>query len=394
VQGIAPQKADLWNWRSLAAAIACISIVGVGIGLGIPLLSVLMAKGGLSPTLIGLNTAAGGLAAMLVSPFAARIAARFGVVRTLLAAVAVTELTFLCFYLIDAFWVWYPLRAIMSAAMTFVFILSEYWINAVAPSRRRGLVLGIYATVLSIGFASGPALFSWTGSEGFLPFGAGMAIIALGFLPLFLERNNSPDFDVPDVSEALPFSRHLISVPTATAAVLVFGSVETGSFSLLPIYGTETGYSEGDAALLLTMVGLGNVLLQIPIGIASDRVGDRRHLLLACALVGLAGIVALPFLITNWYAASAILFLWGGVISGLYTVGLAHLGSRYSGHELASANAAFVLCYGIGMTLGPQLTGIGMDFARPHGFAWTLSAFFVFYIAVALWRLTGFGRRT
>lgn len=393
---IAASAAEIWNWRSLAAAISCISIVGVGIGLGVPLLSVLMAKGGLSPTLIGLNTATGGLAAMLLSPFATRIAARFGVVQTLTLSVIITEIAFLGFYLIDVFWVWYPLRALMTAAMTMVFILSEYWINAVAPPSRRGLVLGIYATVLSIGFAAGPAVFSWTGSEGFLPFGAGMTIIAFGFLPLMLAWHESPDFETArdGAGENTAFSRYLFMVPTATAAVLVFGAVETGSFSLMPVYGTRAGYSEGEAALLITMVGLGNVLLQIPIGIVSDMVRDRRHLLLTCGLIGLAGILALPFVIDNWYVAAAILFVWGGVISGLYTVGLTHLGSRLTGRDLASANAAFVLCYGVGMTVGPQFVGLGMDAMPPHGFAWTLSLFFAFYLAVVLWRLAADARRT
>ena len=35
------------------------------------------------------------------------------------------------------------------------------------------------------------------------------------------------------------------------------------------------------------MIGLGNVLMQIPIGMLSDRVRDRRYLLLGCATVGL-----------------------------------------------------------------------------------------------------------
>ena len=83
-------------------------------------------------------------------------------------------------------------------------------------------------------------------------------------------------------------------MPTATAAVLVFGAVETGGFALFPVYGNRIGYSEADAALLLSMIGLGNVILQIPIGFLSDRIGDRRILLIACAIVGLAGMLALP----------------------------------------------------------------------------------------------------
>src|SRR3712207_8916676 len=42
------------------------------------------------------------------------------------------------------------------------------------------------------------------------------------------------------------------------------------------------------AGFLVSIVALGNVLFQIPIGMASDRT-DRRRLLLAIALVALAG---------------------------------------------------------------------------------------------------------
>ena len=82
-----------------------------------------------------------------------------------------------------------------------------------------------------------------------------------------------------------------------------------------------------------------------------------------------------------------LLFIWGGVVAGLYTVGLAHLGSKLSGRDLASANAAFVLCYGIGMLAGPQAIGIGMDLLGNQGFAWTLAVFFALYVALAGFRL-------
>ena len=61
--------------------------------------------------------------------------------------------------------------------------------------------------------------------------------------------------------EASSFLSYIWLVPTATAAVLVFGAVETGGFALFPVYGNRIGYSEADAALLLTMIGLGNVML-------------------------------------------------------------------------------------------------------------------------------------
>ena len=373
------------RWLSIAAAIASISVVGIAIGLGIPLLSVILETRGYSATMIGLNTAVAGIASIAAAPLATPLAMRFGVVWTILAMIVVGAFAFLGFYFASLFWMWFPLRAILHVALTVLFILSEFWISVSAPPHRRGFVLGIYATVLSLGFAFGPWLYAQMGSTGFLPFGVAFGLVMLAAIPVLAAAGQSPKIHAGDGPSG--FLRYIWLVPTATAAVLVFGAVETGGFALFPVYGNRIGYSEADAALLLTMIGLGNVLLQIPIGMISDRVSDRRYLLLACAIVGLAGTIFMPFFAQNWHLMAALLFVWGGVVAAMYTIGLAHLGSQLSGHELASANAAFVLCYGVGMVLGPQAIGIGMDAFGPSGFGWALGLFFGAYIALVGVRL-------
>jgi hypothetical protein len=45
--------------------------------------------------------------------------------------------------------------------------------------------------------------------------------------------------------------RYVFLVPTATAAVFVFGAVESGGLSLFPIYANRTGFTESQGALLL-----------------------------------------------------------------------------------------------------------------------------------------------
>lgn len=374
------------RWLSIGAAIASISVVGIAIGLGVPLLSVILESRGHSATMIGANTAVAGIASIVAAPFATPLASRLGVVGTMLIMILLGGLAFVGFYFAPSFWLWFPLRAILHFALTVLFILSEFWISTSAPPHRRGLVLGLYATVLSLGFAFGPWLFSQIGSAGFLPFGTAFGLVVVAALPVLAAWRESPDIRGPSHS-ARAFTRYIWMVPMATGAVLVFGAVETGGFALFPVYGSRIGYSEGDAALLLTAVGLGNVLMQIPLGLVSDRMRDRRYLLAACATIGLGGTIILPWVSHSWHASALVLFLWGGVVAGLYTIGLAHLGSRLSGRDLASANAAFVLCYGIGMLIGPQAIGIGMDVFGPHGFAWSLALFFALYLALAAMRI-------
>lgn len=380
------------RWLSIVAAIASISVVGIAIGLGIPLLSVILESRGHSASMIGLNTAVAGMASIAAAPLAIPLAVRLGVVPTMAMMIVAGALAFIGFYFAPAFWMWFPLRVVLHVALTVLFILSEFWISVSAPPQRRGLVLGLYATVLSLGFALGPWLFSQIGSKGFLPFGITFTVTSLALIPVIAAWRQSPAIKRSD-RESRSFISYIWLVPTATAAVLVFGAVETGGFALFPVYGARIGFSESEAALLLSMIGLGNVAMQIPLGMISDRIRDRRYLLLACAATGLAGMLALPHLTGNWYLLAVLLFFWGGVVAALYTIGLAHLGSRLSGHELASANAAFVFCYGLGMVLGPQAIGIGMDLLGDQGFAWSLAIFFAAYVVLALNRLAVSRRR-
>ncbi|CDN53565.1 Putative MFS-type transporter YfkF [Neorhizobium galegae bv. officinalis bv. officinalis str. HAMBI 1141] len=372
------------HWPSLIAAISAISAVGIAIGLGLPLLSIILEKRGISSTLIGLNAAMAGVASMVAAPITTKIAHDCGVARTMMFAVLIAAISAIGFYYADAFWMWFPLRFTFHGATTTLFILSEFWINEAAPPRRRGLVLGIYATVLAIGFAIGPLLFSALGSDGVLPFLVGAAIIMLAIIPIFIARHESP---VLDTKPDRHFFHYIFLVPTATAAVFAFGAVSAGGLSLFPIYAIRSALTEAQAALLLTVMGIGNMAFQIPLGLYSDKLRDRRPLLTAMAVLGVAGSLALPFLIQNWIMMAVVLFFWGGCVSGLYTVGLAHLGSRLSGADLAAANAAFIFCYAVGTVAGPQGIGAAIDIAGNDGFAWALAGFFGFYVLVSICRM-------
>ncbi|KQT60439.1 MULTISPECIES: MFS transporter [unclassified Aureimonas] len=368
------------DWIAAGAAIASISAVGIALGLGLPLLSVILEERGISPTMIGFNSAVAGVASLVAAPLVTPIARHIGVRTTMVLSILAAAASALGFYFFVPFWTWFPLRLVFHFSITALFILSEFWINAAAPPTRRGLILGIYATFLSLGFAAGPWIFSQIGSEGFLPFGIGAGVILASLVPLLLAWNREP---LIGERQAGSFWRYLFAVPTATAAVLVFGAVESGGFALFPIFGEMARFSQADAAQLLTAIGLGNVLLQIPIGLYSDRVKDRRVLLLAFAAIGLVGSLCLPFLTENWWMMAGVLFIWGGCVAGLYTVGLAHLGAQLAGAELASANAAFIFCYAVGMLIGPQVIGSSLDLFGADGFSFALAFFFIGYVLLA-----------
>ncbi len=382
--GTTPGDVEEIHWPSLVAAISSISAVGIAIGLGLPLLSIILEKRGFPSTLIGLNTAMAGVAAMAAAPITTKLAHKYGVAPTMIWAVVISAISALGFYYAQDFWMWFPLRFAFHGATTTLFILSEFWINAASPPSKRGFVLGIYATVLSLGFAGGPLLFSILGSEGVLPFAVGAGAVLLAAIPIYIARYESP---VLEEKPELHFMRYVFLVPTATAAVFIFGAVEAGGLALFPIYAVRASFTESQAALLLTVMGIGNVIFQIPVGLLSDRMKDKRPLLAAMAFMGLIGSLMLPVLVHSWILMATVLLFWGGCVAGLYTVGLSHLGSRLTGSDLAAANAAFVFCYAVGTVAGPQVIGAAIDVAGNNGFAWAIAGFFGLYALLSSIRL-------
>lgn len=371
------------SWRAVAAATTSMTAVGVSISLGMPLLSLVLEARGVSTAMIGLNSAVGGIASLVVPLAIPMAVSLIGTARVAIAALAVMAATFPLFYLATDFWLWFPLRFLFYAAATAAFAVGEFWINALAPGGKRGLAIGVYATTLSLGLAAGPAILSLIGPDGALPFVIGAAIFLVGLIPMLLARGHGPSGLERPRRNVLAF---VLVAPAAIFAVLAFGAVESAAMALLPLYGLALGYSERDAALLVSALALGNVVTQIPIGLLADRV-DRRLLLLAFALTGVAGALLMPVAGSDLTALLALLLVWGGVTGGLYTVGLVHLGARFTGTELAAANSAFVMMYAAGMLVGPASIGLGLDLWPPEGFALTTAFFFAAYAVLAAVRL-------
>ena len=373
---------SLWSAGLMAPIVASFTF-GIGLSLALPLLALILAERGVSPSLIGLNSAVAGAASIAATPLAVPLARRLGTANGIAVSIGVAALSLLAFFVIEPLWAWFVIRVFFHGALAMIFVLSEYWISAAAPDGRRGLAMGIYGAALSIGFAAGPTMLGIVGTEGFLPFALGAAVLAATAVPILTAHRWQPRFEAHGRSRILGL---IAAAPLAMFASFTFGAVESGAISLLPVYGIAQGYDVATAALMVTAVALGNVVSQVPIGLLADRL-DRRRLLFACALVGAAGAALMPFASADPWLLAALLFVWGGVVSGLYPIGLTQLSGRYTGINLVSANAAFVMMYATGVLVGPAAMGIGLDLWRPHGLAVVIGLFLAVYAAAVVVRI-------
>ncbi|WP_298427075.1 MFS transporter [Rhodoblastus sp.] len=365
--------------KQLAAAISCISIVGIGLSLVIPLLALRLEAAGFPARANGLHIAMTGAATLIGAPLTPVLARLLGVRVLLFAAIALGVAALMGFAFVPDYRLWLGIRSLFGLSLTIIFVVSEFWISAAAPPARRGMVLGLYATVLALGFAIGPALLSLTGAQGPLPFFVASALIAAAAVPVALA---GADATVKMEGNAWPRLGAIFSAaPVALAASLLYGAVETGLNGLLPVFGLRAGFPQGWATFQLSIIALGNVVFPVPIGLVADRVKKIR-LLGFFAIFGFIGALALPAFVTDSTTYAAALFIWGGIIGGLYPVGLAILAEKFHGAQLASANAAYIMMYSLGMIGGPPALGLGLDLASPRGLFDALAVMFLAYLVL------------
>ena len=367
--------------RTVSGAILVSTIVGTALSLSIALISVRLDEAGYSARAIGLNTAAGGVATLAVGPFIPAAARRLGVARLLLAALLGGGAALALFTVTKSYGAWLALRFVVGAAVTVMFVLSEFWITSATPAHRRGLAIGAYATTLSGGFAVGPLILARTGTAGDLPFLVAAVLFAGSALPLALNARGAPRLEERSRRSLWFFLR---AAPAATLAALLHGAIEVAGLSLLPVYGLRAGATVAQGALFTSLFIAGNTALQLPIGVIADR-HDRRRFLVVLALAGLVGAVALALIGIHPIALFApLLLLWGGLVGALYPVGLGELSARFQGADLASANSAYVMTYAAGMLAGPPVIGAALDLAPPAGFFWAVAGLIALYLTAAV----------
>lgn len=373
-------------WRSLIPVLAACAAIGLQAGVAMPLVPLALERQGADKLTIGIVAAAWGIGMLATAGHIPRLAARFGAVPFIFAAVVAGSAITMAYTLTESPAVWFVLSLLHGATGGVPWIVSEIWMNVVVEESRRGRVMGIYSTLVALGIALGPFVLQIVGIYGPVPFVTTAVLALLVAAPLLPYWKTAPAIEHADDSGYVTV---VATAPLAMLAAFACGLGENVAFSFLPVYAVGAGVSAETGALWLSAFVLGNVILQWPIGWMADRF-DRRLVLAGCTLVSTFLVVLLTVVSAKSVTVIAVIMLWGGVSFAIYPVGLALLGQRFVGGDIARANTAFSMLYILGGLVGRPLTGAAMDAIGDPGLGMTLA---VFYAIAAVAALLAFHRR-
>ena len=379
------------RWRQLVIATVALAVASFGHGLTMPLLSLVLDHQGVDETLIGLNTGTYFIAVFAVAPIATRLLRARGPALLMLVSILATAVLLALLSAFPNVWLWFPLRFALGMAASFLWIAGEAWVNHAATETHRGRIIAIFGIVVSAGFALGPFILSMTGTEGWAPFLVTIALLLVAAAVLAVTLGSSPKLR----GKTEPLARYVLLAPVAMFGYFVFAAGDTMLLTFLPIYAAGLGVEEVDAIRLLTVLAIGSMALQYPVGWLADRVSNYA---IAAAMGGilLAGSAALPWALPLPAISVVFMFFYGGALGALYTISLVLLGRQFRGAELSAASAMLAVMFCVGSFIWPSAGGAAMD--RFGGDALPVSlivayAFFLVVVVAAWLRGAPRGRR-
>lgn len=365
--------------RSLLLAIFMLM---AGSGFMATLLSLRLERAGQNTIVIGAVATAYFAGLVIGALRSGRAVRRVGHIRAFAAFVALLSASTLGYALFNHFLLWAGLRLIDGFCVAGVFVCLESWLNERATVEARGSVLAAYMVSLYCGQAIGQLLLGASGDLPAMPFQIASMLISLSIIPLCLTRTSAPP-----PAEVTSFGLTTLFAASPLGAV---GAVSTGLmlgafYGLAAVQVRRLGLDLNQAAHFMTIVILGGVALQWPLGRLSD-LYDRRQIVVLSFAATLCASLAISLLGSPgpWLLILGAMF--GGLSFALYPLCVAHCNDRLLGAQRIAASGRLVLLYSVGAALGPIGGALFMT-------AWSAGGLFLFIAlcaggtaAFGLWR--------
>lgn len=344
-----------------------IVLLMLGNGLQGTLLGVRATVEGFGATLTGAMTAMFYVGFLGGSTWTARIVPTVGHIRVFAALTSGASVTILVQGLVVDPYTWGLMRFLTGVCLAGIFVVAESWLNEKADNKTRGQMMGIYMVVTYVGMAGGQILFSISNPIDVDPFIFISVLISLAAIPMLLSASKAPELSNPS---SVTMTRLYRVSPLGVVGTFVTGVVSGALFGMGGVYAELSGFDNAGIAAFMLAIMAGSVLLQWPIGRLSDLI-DRRTVITGTAIGAAATALSITLLgATSWPVFLALVTLFGGLSLSLHPLAIAYTNDYLEPTELVGASSGLIVIMGLGMILGPLITGVLFQGLGPGSYFW------------------------
>ncbi|MBC8470818.1 MAG: MFS transporter [Planctomycetes bacterium] len=368
---------DRYRWKIIAAAAFCYLIFAVVLQSIPPILGILIDMFHISYAEAGVLMSLALFPAIVLSIPGGLLVDRFGVRITGTVSLAIMMLGTVIVAMGNSYLVLSLGRLIVGLGATGVVVALPKIITAWFAGREIGLAMGVYhtafplGTILALNFA------------GILAYGLGWqvpiwgsavlcAVALLLFISFIRDKKG-------EQSETLESSNLLGAIKEAGwkiwcvgIAWAFFAGCTISYFTYAPDYFISSGKDVAQAGLIASAPMFGSIVLAALVGKLVDRIGKKWLF----AVIGLAGIALMLFLIPRFTNHAALLAVSMGIFIALFTPASFAMPADIVPERVRGVGFGIILtCQGFGNVLAPALVGLLRDITGNYW--WSFAAMFV-----------------
>jgi MFS family permease len=344
--------------------------------------------------LIGIVLSLFGFLNSFGQPFTGRLSDRTGRRRPfILAGLALLAAASAAYAFVDNYYAIIAFRVLQGLGAALTIPATVALVNELATSVDRGENFGVFNTFRLLGFGLGPiaAGVLLTNDAYALPivgtisgFEAAFAVAVLGAVVSFTlvtllvadpEETSAAAGDDLSVAIRDPAGEHLLDPVFTLGIATLFMAIGIGLFATLEgAINNRLGQGTILFSIEFAAVVIANVVLQVPIGQASDRYGRRPFIVAGFVL--LIPTTFIQGLVTEPLVMIAVRLGQGVAVAMVFAPALALAGDLAGEGQSGTQLSVLTMAFGLGVAIGPLASGFlyGFGFVYPFAFGAVLAA--------------------
>jgi MFS family permease len=349
---------------STVALLVSVALVWTANGLCFTLLAVRLNAEGYSASDVGIVTTGYFVGQLVGATLCGRMIERVGHVRAFAAFAAIVSSSVIGYALHVDLVFWTAIRTLHGMCIAGSLMVAESWLNGATSNSSRGRLLAVYTIIQYLAMSAGQQFMNLQAPTDFQLFAAASILFSLSLVPLVLSRSVTAGEVAPS---RLGLGKLIEISPLGVIGCFAGGALVAIVFALMPVYLNDRGFGISDIALFMSVIIFGGLLVQYPVGRASD-LFDRRTVIAVtlflggglCFAIGLA-----PEL--DFWPLAALTVLYGGIAFALYPLAVSHANDFLDPADLVAASAGLIMAMAVGAAIGPLVAATMMETMGPSG---------------------------
>ncbi|MBU6339449.1 MAG: MFS transporter [Rickettsiales bacterium] len=338
-------------------------LLATAMGINFVTFPTILAKNGISSAQIGFAATCDILAGIITSFFLSKIAAKFGLIKTLFVSSSIYAFAIAIIYFYQSYYLWLALCIIMGSTWFIFAITRQAWLNSLLSNNKRGIGLGIFSMAISAGIAFGPIIVDILGAENYLSFLISAAFTLASFQAISKIKKNN---DLKIESRRINLFEFFKNNPRCFLARFFLDFQTNFLIVFTVIFGKKIGFSPEKSGLLVSAF-MASGFFDVYVGFLLKKYDPYK--LINIGFIGCLILLIIISIFHNSYSILFVAYFCLGMMAALIYVSLfTTVNHDYKEEKLVAANATFQSIGAIGAVSSLLIGGYLISIFDAYGF--------------------------